>query len=194
MTPNHTDAYIYDAVRSPRGRGKADGSLHEVTSLRLSAEVLNALRTRNGFDTAQVEDVIWGCVTPVAEQGGDIARSAVLYAGWDESVPGLQINRFCASGLEAVNLAANQVRGGAGDLYVAGGVEMMSRVRMGADGFAIAVDPYLAMKSYFVPQGIGADLIATRYGFSRDDVDAYAVESQRRAARAWGRGASPARS
>ncbi len=160
-----TDAYIYDAVRSPRGRGKTDGSLHEVTSLRLSAEVLNALRDRTNLPTDQVEDVIWGCVTPVAEQGGDIARSAVLYAGWDERTPGLQINRFCASGLEAVNLAANQVRGEAGDLYVAGGVEMMSRVKMGSDGFAIAVDPYLAMQSYFVPQGISADLIATRYGF-----------------------------
>ena len=188
MTPSHTDAYIYDAVRSPRGRGKSDGSLHEVTALRLSAEVLNELRDRTGLPTEQVEDVIWGCVTPVAEQGGDIARSAVLYAGWDERTPGLQINRFCASGLEAVNLAANQIRGGAGDLYVAGGVEMMSRVRMGSDGFAIAVDPHLAMKSYFVPQGISADLIATLYGFSRDDVDAYAVESQRRAARAWEEG------
>ena len=188
MSASNTDAYIFDAVRSPRGRGKSDGSLHEVTSLRLSAEVLNALRDRTGLDTAQVEDVIWGCVTPVAEQGGDIARSAVLYAGWDERTPGLQINRFCASGLEAVNLAANQIRGGAGDLYVAGGVEMMGRVKMGSDGFAIAVDPYLAMKSYFVPQGISADLIATRYGFSRDDVDAYAVESQRRAARAWDEG------
>jgi acetyl-CoA C-acetyltransferase len=188
MTAAYTDAFIYDAVRSPRGRGKSDGSLHEVTALRLSAEVLNALRDRTGLPTDQVEDVIWGCVTPVAEQGGDIARSAVLYAGWDERTPGLQINRFCASGLEAVNLAANQIRGGAGDLYVAGGVEMMSRVKMGSDGFAIAVDPYLAMKSYFVPQGISADLIATRYGFSRDDVDAYAVESQRRAARAWEEG------
>jgi acetyl-CoA C-acetyltransferase len=188
MTAHHTDAYIYDAVRSPRGRGKSDGSLHEVTSLRLSAEVLNALRDRTNLPTGEVEDVIWGCVTPVAEQGGDIARSAVLYAGWDERTPGLQINRFCASGLEAVNLAANQVRGGAGDVYVAGGVEMMSRVKMGSDGFAIALDPFLAMKSYFVPQGISADLIATRYGFSRDDVDAYAVESQKRAARAWEEG------
>jgi acetyl-CoA C-acetyltransferase len=179
------DAYIFDAVRSPRGRGKKDGSLHEVTSLRLSAEVLNALKDRNDLDTAEVEDVIWGCVTPVGEQGGEIARSAVLYAGWDESTPGLHINRFCASGMEAVNLAANQVMGGGGDLYVAGGVEMMSRVTMGSDGFAIAVDPYLAMESYFVPQGISADIIATKYGFSRDDVDAYAVESQKRAAAAW---------
>jgi len=183
-----TDAYIYDAVRSPRGRGKKDGSLHEVTSLRLSAEVLNALRDRNGLDTAEVEDIIWGCVTPVGEQGGDIARAALLYAGWDESVPGVQINRFCASGLEAVNMAANQVRGGAGDLYVAGGVEMMSRVPMTSDGYAAGVDPAVAFPTYFVPQGIGADVIATKWGFSRDDVDAYAVQSQRRAKTAWDEG------
>ncbi len=183
-----TDAYIYDAVRTPRGKGKKDGSLHEMTSLRMSANVLNALRDRNDLDTSAVEDVIWGCVTAVGEQGGEIARSAVLYAGWDESVPGLHINRFCASGLEAVNLAANQIRGGAGELYVAGGVEMMSRVPMGSDGFSIGVDPYLAMKTYFVPQGISADVIATKYGFSRDDVDAYAVESQKRAAAAWADG------
>ncbi len=183
-----TDAYIYDAVRSPRGKGKADGGLHELTSLALSANVLNALKDRTGLDTAQVEDVIWGCVTAVGEQGGEIARSAVLYAGWDERDPGLHINRFCASGLEAVNLAANQIRGGAGDLYVGGGVEMMGRVKMGSDGYAIAVDPYLAMKTYFVPQGISADIIATEYGFSRDDVDAYAVESQKRAALAWEEG------
>jgi len=183
-----TDAYIYDAVRTPRARGKKDGSLHEVTALRLSAETLNALRDRNRLDTSQVEDVIWGCVTPVGEQGGEIARSAVLYAGWDERAPGLQINRFCASGLESVNLAANQIRGGAGDLYVAGGVEMMSRVPMGSDGFAIGVDPYVAFNSYFVPQGISADIIATQYGFTRDDVDAYAVESQKRAAMAWEEG------
>ncbi|MEM9781377.1 MAG: acetyl-CoA C-acetyltransferase [Pseudomonadota bacterium] len=182
-----TEAFIYDAVRTPRGARK-NGSLHEVTSLALSAQVLNALKDRNHLDTAEVEDVIWGCVTPVGEQGGEIARSAVLYAGWDERVPGLHINRFCASGLEAVNLAANQVKGGAGDLYVAGGVEMMSRVPMGSDGFAIGVDPYLAMASYFVPQGISADIIATEFGFSRDDVDLYAVESQKRAATAWEEG------
>ncbi|MEM6943973.1 MAG: acetyl-CoA C-acetyltransferase [Pseudomonadota bacterium] len=179
------EAYIYDAVRTPRGKGKKDGGLHEVTSLALSASVLNALRDRNDLDTSEVEDVIWGCVTPVGEQGGEIARSAVLYAGWDESVPGLHINRFCASGLEAANLAANQVKAGAGHLYVAGGVEMMSRVPMGSDGFAIGVDPYIAMKSYFVPQGISADIIATEFGFSRDDVDGFAVESQNRAAKAW---------
>lgn len=179
-----TDAYIYDAVRTPRGKGRPDGSLHEVTSVRLSAETLNELKRRNALDTSQVEDVIWGNVTQVGEQGACMARSAVLYAGWDENVPGLSINRFCASGMEAVNLAANQVKGGAGDLYVAGGVEMMSRVPMGSDGAAVAADPTLAMNSYFVPQGIGADIIATRYGFSRDDVDAYAVESQKRAATA----------
>ena len=183
-----TDAYIFDTVRTPRGRGKKDGSLHEVTAMALSARVLNTLKDRNNLDTREVEDVIWGCVAPVGEQGGDIARASVLYAGWDESVPGVQINRFCASGLEAFNMAANQVRGGAGDLYVAGGVEMMSRVPMGSDGFAMAVDPKVAFDSYFAPQGIGADLIATKWGFSRDDVDAYAVESQKRAGAAWADG------
>ncbi|MEE3099489.1 MAG: acetyl-CoA C-acetyltransferase [Pseudomonadota bacterium] len=183
-----TDAYIYDAVRTPRGKGRADGSLHEVTSVRLSAEVLNELKARNDLDTSKVEDVIWGNVTQVGEQGACLARSAVLYAGWDEGVPGLSFNRFCASGMEAVNLAANQVKGGGGDLYVAGGVEMMSRVPMGSDGAAVAADPTLAMNAYFVPQGVGADIIATKYGFSRDDVDAYAVESQRRAAVAIGEG------
>ena len=183
-----TEAYIYDAVRSPRGKGKADGSLHEVTSVRMAANALNELKARTHLDESMVEDVILGCVTGVGEQGACLARSAVLYAGWDQSVPGLHINRFCASGMEAVNLAANQVRGGAGDLYVAGGVEMMSRVPMGSDGGALAIDPYLAMGSYFAPQGISADLIATKYGFSRDDVDAYAVESQKRAAKAWAEG------
>ncbi len=180
-----TEAYIYDAVRSPRGKGKKDGSLHEVTSVRMAANALNEIKDRNNLDTAEVEDVIMGCVTGVAEQGACLARSAVLYAGWDESTPGLHINRFCASGMEAVNLAANQVKGGGGDLYVAGGVEMMSRVPMASDGGALAIDPYLAMGSYFAPQGVSADLIATKYGFSRDDVDAYAVESQKRAAKAW---------
>ncbi len=179
-----TDAYIYDAVRSPRGRGKKDGSLHEVTSVRLSALTLNALVHRNGLDPKAVEDVIWGNVTQVGEQGACLARSAVLYSDLDETVPGVSINRFCASGLEAVNMAAGQVMGGQGDGYIAGGVESMSRVPMQSDGGAIAVDPYLAMKSYFVPQGISADLIATKYGFSRDDCDAYAVESQKRAAAA----------
>ena len=180
-----TEAYIYDSVRTPRGRGKKDGALHEVTSLSCAATVLKSLRDRNDLDTAEIEDVILGCVTPVGEQGGEIARTAVLQADYDETVPGLHINRFCASGMEAVNLAANQIKGGAGDLYVAGGVEMMGRVPMGSDGFAIAVDPIPAMKSYFVPQGISADIIATKYGFSRDDCDAFAVESQKRAAAAW---------
>jgi len=183
-----TDAYIYDALRSPRGKGRKDGALHEVTALRLSAEVLNALKARNDLDTRAVEDVIWGNVTQVGEQGGCLARSVVLASDFDEQVPGLAINRFCASGLEAVNLAANQVRAGAGHAYVAGGVEMMGRVAMGSDGAAIAVDPTLAMKSYFVPQGISADIIATEFGFSRDDCDAYAVESQKRAGRAWQEG------
>ncbi len=180
-----TDAYIYDAVRSPRGKGRKDGALHEVTALRLSAQVLNALKTRNNLDGHAVEDVIWGNVTQVMEQGGCLARSAVLASDLDESIPGLAINRFCASGMEAVNLAANQIRGGAGEAYIAGGVEMMGRVAMGSDGAAIAADPSLALESYFVPQGISADIIATEYGFSRDDADALAVESQKRAAAAW---------
>ncbi|MBY6006233.1 acetyl-CoA C-acetyltransferase [Salipiger bermudensis] len=180
-----TEAYIYDAVRTPRGKGRKDGALHELTSLRLSALTLNALKERNGLEGHAVEDVIWGNATQVAEQGGCLARSAVLASDLDERIPGLSINRFCASGMEAVNLAANQVRGGAGDGYIAGGVEMMGRVAMGSDGAAIAVDPSLAMKTYFVPQGISADIIATEYGFTRDDVDGLAVESQRRAAEAW---------
>lgn len=177
-----TDAYIYDAIRTPRGKGKKDGSLHEVTAVKLSADMLNGIASRNNLeDTAQIEDVIWGNVTQVGEQGACLARSAVLYSDLDQSVPGLSVNRFCASGLEAVNLAANQVRGGAGNAYIAGGVESMSRVPMGMDGGAIAVDPYLAMKSYFVPQGISSDIIATKYGFNRDDCDTYAVESHKRA-------------
>ena len=182
------DAFIFDALRTPRGKGKPDGSLHEVTALRLSAQTLDALRDRSALPPDAVDDVIWGNVTQVAEQGGCLARSAVLASGWAESVPGLSVNRFCASGLEAVNLAANQVRGGAGAAYVAGGVEMMGRVPMGSDGAAIAVDPSLALKTYFVPQGISADIIATEHGFSRDDVDQYAVESQRRAKAAWDEG------
>jgi acetyl-CoA C-acetyltransferase len=183
-----SEAYIYDAIRTPRGKGRADGSLHEVTAMRLSAVVLNALKSRNDLDTTAIEDVIWGNVTQVGEQGGCLARTAVLASDFDESVPGLSINRFCASGLEAVNLAANQVRAGAGQAYVAGGVEMMSRVPMGSDGAAVAVDPSVAMERYFVPQGISADIIATRYGFTRDMADALAVESQRRAAIAWAEG------
>ncbi|MEY3959417.1 MAG: hypothetical protein RIR14_70 [Pseudomonadota bacterium] len=180
-----TDAFIYDAVRTPRGKGRADGALHEVTSVALSAAMLNALKARNGLTGHAVEDVIWGNVTQVGEQGGCLARSAVLLSDLDQSIPGLAINRFCASGMEAVNLAANQVKGGAGQAYIAGGVEMMGRVAMGSDGAAIAVDPALAMKTYFVPQGISADIIATEYGFSREMADALAVESQARAARAW---------
>ena len=178
-----TEAYIYDALRTPRGKGRKDGALHEVTSLRLSALTLNALKERNNLDGHAVEDVIWGNVTQVMEQGGCLARSAVLAS--DQSIPGLAINRFCASGMEAVNLAANQVKGGAGMAYIAGGVEMMGRVAMGSDGAAIAADPSVALETYFVPQGISADIIATQYGHSRDDADALAVASQQRAKKAW---------
>ena len=180
-----TTAYIYDTIRSPRGKGRPDGSLHELSSVKLSSMMLQALKTRNTLETSLLDDVIWGNVTQIGEQGGCLARSAVLLSDYNQSVAGLSINRFCASGLEAINLAANQVKAGAGDGYVAGGVEMMSRIPMGSDGAAIAVDPELAMKSYFVPQGISADLIATEYGFSREDVDSYAVESQKRAFKAW---------
>ncbi|MBO6896289.1 MAG: acetyl-CoA C-acetyltransferase [Shimia sp.] len=183
-----TEAYIYDAVRTPRGKGRKDGSLHEVTSVALSKTVLNSLKERNGLEGHAVEDVIWGNVTQVKEQGGCLARTAVLASDLDEIIPGLSINRFCASGMEAVNLAANQVKGGAGDAYIAGGVEMMGRVPMGSDGAAIAVDPSVAMDMYFVPQGISADIIATEYGFTRDQADELAVESQRRAAQAWEEG------
>ena len=183
-----TDAFIYDTARTPRGKGRPDGSLHEVTSLALSARLLNAVKERNNLEGHAVEDVIWGNVTQVKEQGGCLARSAVLASDLDERIPGLSINRFCASGMEAVNLAANQVKAGAGNGYIAGGVEMMSRVPMGSDGAAIAVDPGLAMKTYFVPQGISADIIATEYGFTREEADKLAVESQSRAARAWEEG------
>lgn len=180
-----SDAYIYDTIRTPRGKGRADGSLHEVTAVRLSALVLNQLKSRNDLDTRAIEDLIWGNVTQVGEQGGCLARTAILASDFDEQVPGLAINRFCASGMEAVNIAANQVRAGAGMAYVAGGVEMMSRVAMGSDGAAVAVDPSVAMERYFVPQGIAADIIATQYGFSRKMADELAVESQKRAAAAW---------
>ena len=183
-----TDAYIYDAVRTPRGKGRKDGALHEVTSVRLSAQVLNAVKERNGLEGHAVEDVIWGNVTQVMEQGGCLARTAVLASDLDETIPSLAINRFCASGMEAVNLAANQVMGGAGDGYIAGGVEMMGRVAMGSDGAAIAVDPSVAMDTYFVPQGISADIIATEFGFTRDQADALAVDSQNRAKAAWDAG------
>ena len=183
-----TEAYIYDALRTPRGKGRKDGSLHEVTALRLSAVTLNALKERNNLGGHAVEDVIWGNVTQVMEQGGCLARSAILASDLDQSIPGLAINRFCASGMEAVNLGANQIKGGAGSAYIAGGVEMMGRVPMGSDGAAIAADPSVAMDTYFVPQGISADIIATEYGFTRDDADALAVESQRRAKVAWDEG------
>lgn len=183
-----TEAYIYDAVRTPRGKGKPDGSLHEITPIQLATQVLAALRDRNGIDTADVDDVVLGCVAPVGEQGADIARVAVLNADYAETTAGVQINRFCASGLEAVNMAAAKVISGEATMAIGGGVESMSRVPMGSDGGAWATDPAVAFHTYFVPQGISADLIATKYGFSRDDVDAYAVESQKRAAAAWADG------
>ena len=183
------DAYIFDHVRTPRGKGKKDGSLHEATPVQLASQMLRALPSRNaGLDTKQVEDVILGCVMPVGEQGANIARTAVLMAGYDESVPGVQVNRFCASALEAVNMAAAKVMSGQTPMAIAGGVESMSRVPMGADGGAWPTDPAVAIPTYFVPQGISADLIATKYGFSRDDVDAYSVESHKRAAKSWQEG------
>lgn len=183
-----TDCFVYDTVRTPRGRGKKDGALHEVTALELATQALRAVRDRNHLDTSIVDDVVLGCVDPVGEQGSNIARIAVLNADYADSVAGVQINRFCASGLEACNMAAAQVMSGQSDMTIGGGVESMSRVGMGASGGAWATDPAIAIKSYFTPQGIGADLIATIDGFSRDDVDAYAVESQKRAANAWKNG------
>ena len=183
-----TDAYIFDHVRSPRGRGRSNGALHEVKPIDLAAQVLASLRDRNELDTSKVDDVVFGCVMPVGEQGSCVTRLAVLNADYDESVPGKQINRFCASGLEAINSAAAQVMSGQSDLTIGGGLESMSRVPMGSDSGAMHADPAFAYKSYFVPQGIGADLIATKYGFSREDVDTYAVESQRRATNAWHKG------
>ena len=183
-----TDAYVYDHVRTPRGKGKADGSLHEVTAVNLSRTTLVALKERNHLDTSLVDDVILGCVDPVGEAGGDIARSAAIASGYGWQVPGIQINRFCASGLDAVAYGAAQVMAGQKDLIVGGGVEAMSRVGMGASGMMPAVDPSVAIPSYFSPQGVAADLIATKYGFNRDDVDAIAVESHARAANAWAKG------
>ena len=183
-----TDAYVYDHVRTPRGKGKADGSLHEVTAVNLSRTTLVALKERNNLDTSLVDDVILGCVDPVGEAGGDIARSAAIASGYGWQVPGIQINRFCASGLDAVAYGAAQVMAGQKDLIVGGGVEAMSRVGMGASGMMPAVDPSVAIPSYFSPQGVAADLIATKYGFNRDDVDAIAVESHARAANAWAKG------
>jgi acetyl-CoA C-acetyltransferase len=183
-----TECFVYDTVRTPRGKGKKDGALHEVTALELATQALKAIRDRNHLDTGMVDDVVLGCVDPVGEQGSNIARVAVLNADYADSVAGVQINRFCASGLEATNMAAGQIMSGQSDMTIGGGVESMSRVGMGASGGAWAVDPQIAIKSYFTPQGIGADLIATLDGFSRDDVDAYAVESQKRAANAWSNG------
>ena len=180
-----TDTFIYDAVRTPRGRGKADGSLHEVTALNLASQALAAIKDRHDLDPVLLDDVVLGCVDPVGEAGGDIARVAAIMAGFGNEVPGIQINRFCASGLDAVNFAAAQVMSGQHDMTIGGGVESMSRVGIGASGGAWPVDPSIALQSYFVPQGISADLIATKYGFSRDDVDAYAVESQKRSAKSW---------
>jgi len=183
-----TDAYIYDHVRSPRGRGRSNGSLHEVTPVDMTAQVLSQLRDRNDLDTSKLDDVVMGCTAPVGEQGAVIARTALLNADYAENVPGKQLNRFCASGLEAVNTAAAQIMAGQSDLAIGGGVECMSRVPMGSDSGAMHADPSVAYKIYFAPQGIGADLIATKWGFSRTDVDAYAVESQKRAANAWEKG------
>jgi len=183
-----TECYIYDHVRTPRGRGRPDGALHEVPPIELAAGVLRAIRDRNGLDTGLVDDVVFGCVEPVGEQGADIARLAALHADYAESVAGVQINRFCASGLEATNIAAGQIMAGQSDVAIGGGIESMSRVPIGSSGGAWMTDPAVAFKTYFIPQGISADLIATKWGFSRTDVDLYAVESQRRAALAWEEG------
>ena len=183
-----TDVYIYDHVRSPRGKGRADGALSEVTPVQLAAQMLRAVRERNQLDSSLIEDVLLGCVVPVGEQGGNIARVAALVAGFDHEVPGVQLNRYCGSGLEAVNFAAAKVGSGQIDMAIGGGVESMSRVPMGSDGGAMALDPQVAFKMYFTMQGVSADLLATLHGFSREQCDAYAVESQRRAAQAWANG------
>jgi acetyl-CoA C-acetyltransferase len=183
-----TDVFIYDHVRTPRGRGKKDGALHEVPTPRLAAKVLQALRDRNGLDTSTVDDIIMGCVDPVFEAGAVIPKAAAFEAGYATRAPGMQINRFCASGLDAINLAAGKIAQGADDIVIAGGVESMSRVGMGMSGGAWYMDPSVNFPGYFMPQGVSADLIATKYGFSRDDVDAYAVESQKRAGHSWDNG------
>ncbi len=185
MTVQSAQAYIFDHLRTPRGRGRSDGKLHEVTPVELLTQMLGNLRDRNRLPTEFVEDVVVGCVAPLGEQGSNIARVAVLNAGYDESVPGKQLNRFCASGLEAVNTAAAQVMSGQAELVIGGGVESMSRVPIGSDGGAWYADPHVAWQTYYVPQGVGADLVATIDGYSRRDVDSFAVESQRRAAHAW---------
>jgi acetyl-CoA C-acetyltransferase len=179
------ESYIYDHVRTPRGRGKPDGALHEVTSLELASQTLRAIRDRNELDTSLVDDVVLGCVDPIGEAGSNIARTAVINADYAETVAGIQVHRFCASGLDAVNFAAAEIKSGVHDMAIGGGVESMSRIGIGASGGSWPVDPSVALKSYYLPQGVSADLIATKYGFSRDDVDAYAVESQKRAARSW---------
>lgn len=183
-----TDVFIYDHVRTPRGKGKADGALAEITPVQLAAQMLQAVRDRNQLDSTLIEDVFLGCVCPVGEQGGNIARVAALVAGFDDSVPGVQVNRYCGSGLEAVNFAAAKVGSGQVDLVIGGGVESMSRVPMGSDGGAMALDPQVAFKMHFTMQGVSADLLATLLGFTREQCDAYAVESQRRAAAAWANG------
>ncbi|NRA31427.1 MAG: acetyl-CoA C-acetyltransferase [Parvularculaceae bacterium] len=183
-----TEAFIYDTVRTPRGKGKPDGSLHEVTPVQLGAQVLAALRDRNELDTRFVDDVVFGCVSPVGEQGADIARVAVLQADYAQTTAGVQINRFCASALEATNMAAAKVMSGEADMAIGGGVEAMSRVPMGSDGGAMMADPAVTFKNYIVPQGISADIIATKYGITRDDADAYAVESHKRSKQSWDEG------
>ena len=188
MTSNANAAYIYDAVRTPRGRGKSSGSLNQTTPVYLAAHVLKSLRDRNGLDTSKVDDVVLGCVEPVGEQGADIARVAALYADYAVTAPGVTINRFCASGLDACNQAAAQIMSGQADIVVGGGVESLSRVPMGASGGAWPIDPQVASKTFFVPQGISADLMATKWGMSRTDVDSYAIESQRRAKHSWDNG------
>ncbi|RVH99152.1 acetyl-CoA C-acetyltransferase [Sinorhizobium meliloti] len=183
-----TKVFVYDHVRTPRGRGKKDGALHEVPSVRLAAKVLEAVRDRNGLDTSTVDDVIMGCVDPVMDAGAVIPKAAAFEASYSTRAPGMQISRFCASGLDAVNFGAAKIAQGADDIVIAGGVESMSRVGLGMSGGAWFMDPSVNLPAYFMPQGVSADLIATKYGFSRDDVDAYAVESQKRAANAWEKG------
>jgi acetyl-CoA C-acetyltransferase len=183
-----TKVFVYDHVRTPRGRGKKDGALHEVPSVRLAAKVLEAVRDRNGLDTSTVDDIIMGCVDPVMDAGAVIPKAAAFEAGYSTRAPGMQISRFCASGLDAVNFGAAKIAQGADDIVIAGGVESMSRVGLGMSGGSWFMDPSVNLPAYFMPQGVSADLIATKYGFSRDDVDAYAVESQKRAAHAWEKG------
>ncbi|WP_429931644.1 acetyl-CoA C-acetyltransferase [Agrobacterium vitis] len=183
-----TEVYVYDHVRTPRGRGKKDGALHEVPSVRLAAKALEAIRDRNGLDTSTVDDIIMGCVDPVMDAGAVIPKAAAFEAGYSTKAPGIQISRFCASGLDAINLAAGKIATGADDIVIAGGVESMSRVGLGMSGGSWFMDPSVNFPAFFMPQGVSADLIATKYGFSRDDVDAYAVESQKRSANSWEKG------